>query len=609
VTARADLDAARWPHSAMAAALFAVDPCATGGVWLRAQHGAVRDAWLALLRKLLPPAAPVRRVPLHIGDARLLGGLDLAATLRAGTPVAERGVLAASDGGIVELAMAERLPAMTAAHIAAALDAREVLLERDGFAQRAAARFGVVALDEGVADDEAPCASLTDRLAFAVDLAGIRVADTLLSLHTAESVAAARALLPQVDAEGAIIEALCATALALGIASIRMPLLALQVARAAAALDGRDRVGTADAELAALLVLSPRATRRPAEPAPPDEEEESADSRDAPDTHSPDDPGESAETQRGGDREAKSEGPDSQAQQLNDAVLEAAQAAIPAGLLGGAGRAGATRRRSRVAGRSGALLRSGLRGRPAGVQRGDPRSGARVNVIETLRAAAPWQRARRGDTRVGDNDSILAIRPEDFRVTRYAQRRETTTIFVVDASGSAALHRLAEAKGAVELLLAECYVRRDRVALIAFRGQGAELILPPTRSLVRAKRELASLAGGGGTPLAAGFDAARLLVDSVHRRGGTPTVVVLTDGRANIARDGGGGRARAADDAVAAARSLRAADVATVLIDTSPRTEPQARRIAAELHARYLALPYANAATLSRAVRAGAPVA
>ena len=116
--------------------------------------------------------------------------------------------------------------------------------------------------------------------------------------------------------------------------------------------------------------------------------------------------------------------------------------------------------------------------------------------------------------------------------------RETTTIFVVDASGSAALHRLAEAKGAVELLLADCYIRRDQVALIAFRGSAAELLLPPTRSLARAKRSLAGLPGGGGTPLAAGLDAAFALSDSIRRKGQTPTVIVLTDGRANIARDG-----------------------------------------------------------------------
>ena len=78
-----------------------------------------------------------------------------------------------------------------------------------------------------------------------------------------------------------------------------------------------------------------------------------------------------------------------------------------------------------------------------------------------------------------------------IRILRFQQKSETATLFVVDASGSAALNRLAEAKGAVELLLADCYVRRDRVALIAFRGTTAELLLPPTTSLVRARRSSA----------------------------------------------------------------------------------------------------------------------
>ena len=158
----------------------------------------------------------------------------------------------------------------------------------------------------------------------------------------------------------------------------------------------------------------------------------------------------------------------------------------------------------------------------------------------------------------------VEVRREDFHVTRYRERAETTTIFVVDASGSSALHRLAEAKGAVELLLAECYVRRDRVALVAFRGAGAELLLPPTRSLVRAKRSLAGLPGGGGTPLACGLDAAALIAEGVLRRGGTPTLVVLTDGRANVARDGTHGRELAQRDATTAARRLRARGVAAV---------------------------------------------
>jgi magnesium chelatase subunit D len=177
-------------------------------------------------------------------------------------------------------------------------------------------------------------------------------------------------------------------------------------------------------------------------------------------------------------------------------------------------------------------------------------------------------------------------------------------VFVVDASGSSALHRLAEAKGAVELLLADCYVRRDRVAVIAFRGQRADLLLPPTRSLVRAKRSLAGLPGGGGTPLAAGIEAAAALLDGVQRRGGTPTVVLLTDGRANVARDGAPNRARAEQDALAAARRVRAGRVATLFVDTAPRPQPFARELAAALGAHYLPLPHADAATLQRAVQA-----
>ena len=176
-------------------------------------------------------------------------------------------------------------------------------------------------------------------------------------------------------------------------------------------------------------------------------------------------------------------------------------------------------------------------------------------------------------------------------------------MFVVDGSGSAASHRLAEAKGAVELLLAECYVRRDQVALLAFRGSGADLLLPPTRSLVRAKRSLAVLPGGGSTPLAAGIDAALTLADAVRRRGDTPIVILLADGRANTARDGSPERARAEEDALAAARGLRAASLTALLVDTSPRPDPAALRLASKMGARYLALPLVDAQTLARAVR------
>ncbi len=572
-----DWDDARWCDASWAAALFAVDPVGTG-VALRALAGPMRVRWLALLRALLPDG-PVRTIPLNIADGRLLGGLDLAATLQAGRPVMARGVLAEADGGVVLLAMAERLSPGTAARIAAAMDQGAVTAAQDGPAQDHPARIGVVAIDEGMAEDERAPAALRDRLAFAVELAdiGARTADG--PLPGTEQVAAARRLLPRVRADDGVLEGLCRTAAALGIASVRAPLLALRAACAAAALDGRERVGDADAAFACRLVLAPRATTLPAsesEPAEaPPEPQDPADAM-------PDEADAAAE-------------PDAA---LQDMLIQAAKAAIPAGLLAQLQAGDSPRSRAPAAGASGAL-QAGRRGRPVGHRPGDPRGSARLDLIATLRAAAPWQRVRgRGPA------GRLEIRRDDFRVARIKQRTEATAIFVVDASGSQAFNRLAEAKGAVELLLADCYVRRDRVAVLAFRGTAAQVLLPPTRSLVRAKRSLAGLPGGGGTPLAAGIDAGFLMADGIRRRGGTPTLVLLTDGRANVAQDGKGGRARADADAMTAARQVRAAGLAALLVDTSPRPHPASQRLAAAMDARYVPLPYADAAALSRAIRA-----
>jgi len=564
----------RWRDACLAAALFAVDPVGTG-VALRALAGPIRARWLALLRGLLPEG-PVRTVPLNVADARLLGGLDLALTLQSGRRVAERGILAEADGGVVLLAMAERLPAAAAARIAAVMDEGAIDAARDGPAGRYPARIGVVAIDEGMADDERTPGALLDRLAFAVDLADIGARVPNGPLPGAAQIEAARRLLPRVRIEDALLDGLCVTAAALGIASVRAQLLALRAACAAAALDGRDCVQDTDAALACRLVLAPRATVLPSsEPQP---------------AEAPSEPQEPADAEPS---EAEASTPDS-AQQ--DMLVQAAKAAIPAGLLAQL-QAGESPR-SRASSGGAGTLQAGRRGRPVGVRAGDPRAGARLDLIATLRAAAPWQRLRqRGPGRI-------EIRRDDFRVARVKQRTEATAIFVVDASGSQAFNRLAEAKGAVELLLADCYVRRDRVAVLAFRGTAAQVLLPPTRSLVRAKRSLAGLPGGGGTPLAAGIDAGFLMADGIRRRGGTPTIVLLTDGRANVAQDGKGGRARADADAMTAARQVRAARLAALLVDTSPRPHPASQRLAAAMDARYVPLPYADAAALSRAIRA-----
>jgi magnesium chelatase subunit D len=616
--------------SALTAALFAVDPAGLGGVALRARASTRRDAWLALLRSLMPEECPWRRVPLNINDAALLGGLDLGATLQAGRPVAQQGVLAQADGGVMLLAMAERLPAGLAAKLAAVLDTQEVSTQRDGLALRQPARLGVVALDEGASDDEQPPAALLDRLAFQLRLdepGQARASHEPVNWRRAD-IEQARALLPRVTAGDDMLQALCAAALALGVASMRAPLLALRVARAAAALAGQEEVTEDHASLAARLVLAPRATQVPAmqDSQPQDQQQDQPDDDQPP---GPPDAPLPPETQQPPEPPADQQAdapppPDDPAddaakgmnRQLEETVLEAARAAIPPGLLAALKIGEASRSRSQAAGRAGAVQKGQARGRPIGARRGEPRAGARLNVIETLRAAAPWQRLRRQASHTGapseppeGQHQRIHVRREDFHVTRLRQLGQTTTLFVVDASGSSALHRLAEAKGAVELLLADCYVRRDRVAVLAFRGKTVELLLPPTRSLARAKRSLAALPGGGGTPLAAALDAARELAGQIARRGETPIVVLLTDGRANIARDGSPGRAQASADATVAARQLRLAGLAALLLDTSPQPQPVAQQLALDMGAAYVPLPHAGAMALSQVVRlaAGAP--
>ncbi|MCJ2093855.1 magnesium chelatase subunit D [Methylobacterium sp. J-072] len=547
-----------WPDALRAARLLATDPHGFGGAVLRAGPGPVRERWLDSLRAMLPPETPWRRLPPGIGDDSLLGGLDLAATLAAGRPVARAGLLAEADGGLIVVPMAERLPPGIAARLAGALDT--------GTASESPARFGLVLLDEGEGDETVSDA-LADRLAFRIDLTGLGVA-------ACDTPAVATDFDPG-DPEADPLGTLCRLAEALGVASLRGPILAARVARALAA---EEPVGTDAIMAAARLVLAPRATRLPApEEVMPEEAE-------AP----PPPPAED-----GLPEDATDPAP---ADAAEDRVLEAVRAAIPAKLLDQL-LAGGVRLSAAKAGRVGQPAASRT-GRPIGSRRGDPRRG-RLDLLATLRAAAPWQGLRRaaGETRP------IVVRRDDLRIRILRQRTETTTVFCVDASGSAALERLAEAKGAVELLLAEAYVRRDRVALVAFRGAGAELVLPPTRSLTRAKRGLSGLPGGGGTPLAAGIDAALSVALGVRRSGSRPVIVLLTDGRANVARSGEGGRARAGAEALQAARALRTAGMPALVIDTGARGEG-ARAVADAMAARYLVLPRADAGLLSAAVRA-----
>lgn len=534
-----------------ALALLAIDPAGLKGLWLRARAGPVRDMVMAALTSPLP----ARRLHPAIADDALFGGLDLSATLAAGHQITSVGVL--DTPACLTLAMAERCPPGLAARLAQALDQPGHCL---------------IALDEGDGDEGLP-AALSERLALFVDLGDVVWSDATPPATDRAILTAARARLPQITTPADAIALLTRAAAALGIASLRAPLLALATARAAAALRGSDVVEDADLRVAAELVYGHRALPQP-DATPPE--------------NTPELPPPAADQDNANNTPQDTDIPD-------EILIEAARAALPPDLLA-ALNAGRAARAAKGASGTGGARAGNRRGRPMPSRAGRLGTGARLDLVATLRAAAPWQPLRRAQAlRV----ATLHMRPSDIRLKRYVETSDRVLIFAVDASGSAAFARLSEAKGAVELLLAAAYARRDHVALLAFRGTSAELILPPTRSLVQTKRRLAGLPGGGGTPLAHGLMLAMATALQARARGLTPTIAVLTDGRGNIALDGTANRPQAEDDATKQARAIAATGLSAVIIDTGNRPQPALQTLARSMAAPYVALPRADAHRLS----------
>jgi magnesium chelatase subunit D len=544
--------AVQWALAVAAIGLLASGPARLGGLHLRARPGPARERFMALLADAFADRPSIRLTPATAPEA-LDGGLDVAATLAAGQPVMAHGLLA-GPAALFLLPMAERCPPRLAARLAAALD--------DG------PGHVLVALDEGEGTDETLPPALAERLALVVDLGGLALADCAGDGGPAALNGGAAPADPAA--------ALAALAARLGIVSMRAPIQALAAARASAARAGRAAPDAGDMALAAGLVIGPRARVLPE--AAPDRPEP------PPPPESADDPppaGEEADRQRSA--------------MPQDILLDAVRATLPPGLIDGL--QAVPLRRAAGSG-AGAARVSNRRGRPVPSRPGRPDGDSRLDILATLRAAAPWQRLR------GRDRPPLALRPADLRIRRFEERSDRLVIFAVDASGSAAVARLAEAKGAVETMLAEAYARRDLVALIAFRGERADLLLPPTRSLVQAKRRLARLPGGGGTPLAAGLAASLDLGLKARARGMSPAIAILTDGRANVALDPGAGRAAALADAERLARALAGSGLPALVLDTATRPSDAAATLARNLRAPCAALPRSGAAALGRAVSA-----
>ncbi len=245
------------------------------------------------------------------------------------------------------------------------------------------------------------------------------------------------------------------------------------------------------------------------------------------------------------------------------------------------------------------------RGRFVRAQPGEMRTN-KVALIPTLISAAPWQESRRRDQKMaGRSKTALLITKDDVKIKRFRDKSGTLFIFMVDASGSMALNRMRQAKGAVASLLQNAYVHRDQVALISFRGKQAQVLLPPSQSVDRAKRELDVLPTGGGTPLASALYLGWETAKQARTKGISQIMFVLiTDGRGNIGLqatfDPNAEKIPKEDlekEIEALSLSIQADGVASIVIDTQMNylSRGEAPKLAQKLGGRYFYLPNAKA--------------
>jgi magnesium chelatase subunit D len=574
--------------------LLAVEP-RLRGMAVGAPAGAGKSSLARGMRDLLcsdDRSVPFVELPLGIDEAGLLGGLDIEATLRAGRRVARAGALARADGGILYADQVNLLPDAIINPLIAAIDTGEVRLEREGLSIRSPARFVFIGSYDPA--EGLPRRHLLDRLGLLLVLprtmneqARAEIVRRNMSRAPAQAsdaytdeldllrglVLAAREQLPQVQIADEQIEQLLAMATLCGVEGHRADTFAVYAACAAAALDLRDRVEQEDLELAVRLVILPRATRLPP---PPDQ----------PPDQVPPPPPPDAESDTS---DAPPEPPSDEELTIPpEQVLSALAAELPVELEQlpfRALRRGKTGSRGTVAGKRGRHIRS---------IPGDPQRG-RIDVSATLRAAAPFQPLRRSQASADAQSSRVLLRADDLRIKQYRSKAGALFLFAVDASGSMALHRMRQAKGAVHALLQKAYVHRDRVALLAFRGQSAELLLPPSQSVELARRALDLLPTGGGTPLAAALLAAIDVAQQARARGIMQTVLVLlTDGRANVGLRAG--REQIAEELQTLGRAVVASGIQTIVVDTQRTylSRGEARKLAEWLAGEYVYLPNAQ---------------